>query len=165
MLSVGETLVYGSSGVCRVEDVCVRDCGSGKREYYVLQPVYDTRSTVYIPTDSEKLVSHVKALLTEEEVYDMISSMPEDGFDWIVNDKERIESFRSILEEGSRHDVIRLLRTLYLRKKELSEKGKKLRSADEAMMQRAERLLYGEFAWVLGISPSEVTGFISEHVH
>ncbi len=165
MLNVGETFVYGSSGVCRVEDICVRDCGSGKKEYYVLQPVYDARSTVYIPTDSEKLVSNVRTLLTEKEVYDMISSMPEEGFEWIINDKERIETFRSILEEGTRQDVVKLLRTLYLRKKELAEKGKKLRSADEAMMQRAEKLIYGEFAWVLGISPSEVNGFISAHAN
>ncbi|MGN0628936.1 MAG: CarD family transcriptional regulator [Oscillospiraceae bacterium] len=165
MLNVGETLVYGSSGVCRVEDICVRDCGSGKREYYVLQPVYDTRSTVYVPTDSEKLVSHAKALLTRQEVYDMIDDMPEDSFEWIVNDKERGETFRNILEEGSRKDVVKLIRTLYLRKKELSERGKKLRSSDESIMQRAERLLYGEFAWVLGINPSEVTGFIAQRVN
>lgn len=165
MLNVGETLIYGSSGVCRVEDICVRDCGSGKREYYVLQPVYDTRSTVYVPTDSEKLISHAKALLTRQEVYDMIDDMPEDSFEWIVNDKERGETFRNILEEGSRKDVVKLIRTLYLRKKELSERGKKLRSSDESIMQRAERLLYGEFAWVLGINPSEVTGFIAQRVN
>ena len=94
----------------------------------------------------------------------MIDDMPEDSFEWIVNDKERGEPFRNILEEGSRKDVVKLIRTLYLRKKELSERGKKLRSSDEAMMQRAEKLLFGEFAWVLGISPSEVTGFISERV-
>lgn len=165
MLNVGETLIYGSSGVCRVEDICVRDCGSGKREYYVLQPVYDTRSTVYVPTDSEKLISHAKALLTRQEVYDMIDDMPEDSFEWIVNDKERGETFRNILEEGSRKDVVKLIRTLDLRKKELSERGKKLRSSDESIMQRAERLLYGEFAWVLGINPSEVTGFIAQRVN
>lgn len=165
MLNVGETLIYGSSGVCRVEDICVRDCGSGKREYYVLQPVYDTRSTVYVPTDSEKLISHAKALLTRQEIYDMIDDMPEDSFEWIVNDKERGETFRNILEEGSRKDVVKLIRTLYLRKKELSERGKKLRSSDESIMQRAERLLYGEFAWVLGINPSEVTGFIAQRVN
>ena len=31
-------------------------------------------------------------------------------------------------------------------------------------MQRAERLLYGEFAWVLGIDPSEVVDFIRKRV-
>lgn len=165
MLKVGETLVYGSSGVCRVEDICVRDCGGAKREYYVLRPVYDERSTVYIPTDSEKLISHARALLTRQEVYDIIDAMPEEGFDWIVNDKERGEAFRSILEEGSRRDIVKLIHTLYLRKRELSEKGRKLRSSDESIMQRAERLLYGEFAWVLGINPSEVVGFIARRVN
>ncbi|MGN0627769.1 MAG: CarD family transcriptional regulator [Oscillospiraceae bacterium] len=164
MFSIGEFLVYGSSGVCRVEDICERDCGNGKREYYVLQPVYDNRSTLYIPTDSEKLATHAKALLTEQEIYEIIDNMPEESFDWIANDRERTDAFRNILEEGSRKDIARLMRTIYLRKTELAARGKKLRSADETMMQRAEKLLFGEFAWVLGISPAEVTGFISERV-
>jgi len=165
MLSVGETLVYGSSGVCRVDDICVRECGNSKREYYVLQPVYDDRSTVYVPTDSEKLISHVKPLLSREEVEEMIASMPEEGFEWIANDKERAETFRVLLEEGTRNDLVKLLRTLYLHKSELAERGKKLRSSDEAIMQRAQRLLYGELAWVLGIKPSEVSDFISQHTN
>ena len=90
--------------------------------------------------------------------------MPEESFDWIANDRERTDAFRNILEEGSRKDIARLMRTIYLRKTELAARGKKLRSADETMMQRAEKLLFGEFAWVLGISPAEVTGFISERV-
>lgn len=164
MFSVGEIFVYGASGVCRVDDICVRDCGTGKREYYVLQPVYDTRSTVYIPTDSEKLTSHVRSLLSEKEVYAMIDAMPTEGFDWIQNDKERSERFRSILENGSRADVINLISTLHNRRVELAGRGKKLRSSDEAVMQRAERLIYGEFAWVLGIDPSEVVDFIRKRV-
>ena len=47
---------------------------------------------------------------------------------------------------------------------ELIEVVKKLRSADEAIMQRAEKLLYGEFAWVLGIDPKEVLDFIKERI-
>ena len=46
----------------------------------------------------------------------------------------------------------------------LAEKGKKLRSSDEQIMQRAEKLLYGEFAWVLGIEPKEVVPFIRQRI-
>lgn len=146
-----------------MQDICVRDCGTGKREYYVLQPVYDERSTVYIPTDSEKLSSHMRSLLSEKEVYEIINAMPAKGFDWIQNDKERGERFRSLLEGGSISDIVNLISTLHRRKTELAERGKKLRSSDEIIMQRAERLLYGEFAWVLGIKPGEVVDFIKAH--
>ena len=163
MFNIGEIFVYGASGICRVQDICVRDCGTGKREYYVLQPVYDERSTVYIPTDSEKLSSHMRSLLSEKEVYEIINAMPAKGFDWIQNDKERGERFLSLLECGIRSDIVNLISTLHRRKTELAERGKKLRSSDEIIMQRAERLLYGEFAWVLGIKPGEVVDFIKAH--
>ena len=163
LFNIGAIFVDGASGICRVQDICVRDCGTGKREYYVLQPVYDERSTVYIPTDSEKLSSHMRSLLSEKEVYEIINAMPAKGFDWIQNDKERGERFRSLLEGGSRSDIVNLISTLHRRKTELAERGKKLRSSDEIIMQRAERLLYGEFAWVLGIKPGEVVDFIKAH--
>lgn len=164
LFSVGDIFVYGASGVCRLDDICVRDCGTGKREYYVLQPVYDARSTVYIPTDSEKLAAHARSLPSEKEVYDIIDTMPSAGFDWVQNDKERGERFRTMLEDGTRADVVSLISTLHNRRTELAGRGKKLRSSDEAIMQRAERLLYGEFAWVLGIDPSEVANFIRKRV-
>ncbi len=152
--------MYGASGVCRVDGICVRDCGTGEREYYVLQPVYDARSTFYIPTDSEKLATHARSLLSEQEVYDIIDTMPDAGMDWVQNDKERNERFRNMLENGTRADVVNLIGTLHNRRTELAGRGKKLRSSDESIMQRAERLLYGEFAWVLGIDPSEVAELI-----
>ena len=164
MFSVGDIFVYGANGVCRVDDICVRDCGTGKHEYYVLQPVYDARSTVYIPTDSEKLASHARSLLSENEVYEIIDAMPAKGFEWVQNDKERSEFFRNVLESGTRTDIVNLISTLHNHKTELAGHGKKLRSSDEAIMQRAERLLYGEFAWVLGIDPSEVVDFIRKRV-
>jgi RNA polymerase-interacting CarD/CdnL/TRCF family regulator len=44
-------------------------------------------------------------------------------------------------------------------------KGKKLRSSEETLLQRAEKLLFGEFAWVLGINPSEVVDFIKSRIN
>lgn len=164
MLEKGHVFVYGASGVCRVEDICIRDYGAGKKEYYVLQPVFDLRSTLSIPVDAPAFATHARELLTKDEVIEIIDSVPSAEAEWIKDDKERIETFRSLLEGGVRKDIAVLIRTLYLHKKELAAKGKKLRSSDEAIMQRAEKLLYGEFAWVLGIEPKDVVDFIKNRV-
>lgn len=164
MLEKGHIFVYGGSGVCRVDDICVRDYGSGKKDYYILQPVYDLRSSLSIPVDSPAFSARARELLTKDEVLEIIDSLPDTEAEWIRDDKERIETFRSLLEGGVRKDIATLIRSLYLHKKELAERGKKLRSADEAIMQRAEKLLYGEFAWVLGIDPKEVLDFIKERI-
>lgn len=162
MLSKGDVFVYGMSGVCRIEDICVKDLGMMKKEYYILRPVYDERSMVYVPTDSEKFEEKAKALLTKEEAYEMLDNIPERDLEWISNDKERSEIFKNALEEGTRLDLIRLIQVLHCRKNELFKKGKKLRSADENIMLRAEKLIYGEFAWVLGIKPEEAMKLINE---
>lgn len=162
MFEKGHVFVYGASGVCRVEEICVRDYGAGKKEYYILQPVFDLRSNLSVPVDSPAFLTHARELLTKEEVEEIILSFPEAKSEWIRNDKERIETFRNLLENGTRMDVAALIHTLHLHKLELAEKGKKLRSSDETIMQRAEKLLFGEFAFVLGIDPKEVVPYIKE---
>lgn len=164
MLEKGHIFIYGASGVCRVEDIRVCDYGNGKKEYYVLQPVYDLRSSLSVPVDSPVFDSHARELLTEAEVFEIIDGLQNVEAEWIKNDKERIEIFRKLLDGGERKDIAVLIRNLYLHKKELAENGKKLRSTDEAIMQRAEKLLFGEFAWVLKIEPKEVSAFIKNRI-
>lgn len=163
MFSVGEVFIYGSVGVCRIGEICERCCGAEKREYYVLRPVYDERSTLYIPTDSETLLSHLNPLLSEAEVKALLSFMPETCPEWILNDKERAEEFRRILESTDRKEILCMIYMLHKRKKELFACGKRLRSSDESLMQRAEKLLCDEFAYVLGLEPSEISKDIREH--
>ena len=162
MFEKGHVFVYGASGVCRVDEICVKDYGAGKKEYYVLQPVFDLRSNLLIPVDSPAFASHAKELIAKDEVDEIILTFREERNEWIRNDKERIETFRNLLENGTRKDVAAIIHMIHLHKLELLEKGKKLRSSDETMMQRAEKLLFGEFAYVLGIDPKEVVPYIKE---
>ncbi len=160
----GDVFIYGTSGVCRIEDICIKDLGMMKKEYYILRPVYDERSILYIPTDSEKLAVRAKTLLTEKEVYEIADNVSE-KYEWVIDDKQRNEVFKNILEEGKSLDMAKLIYTLHCRKKELAQKSKKLRGADENILQRAEKLLYEEFAYVLGVKPEEVPDIIKNRAN
>lgn len=164
MLSIGEVFIYGTSGIVKVSGITSRRVGKEMQDYYILQPIFDECSTLYIPTDSEKLQYNRKEVLTKNQVLEIIDSIFSDNPQWIVNDKERIEVFRQWIDDGDRNNIASLIRSVYLHKIQLAEKGKKLRSSDEALMQRAERLLFGEMAYVLGIKPCEVKAFISERI-
>ena len=59
---------------------------------------------------------------------------------------------------------MRLTKTLYRRKKELSAKGKRLRSTDEQIMRQAESLLFNELAMVLEIERNDVLDFIYKKI-
>ena len=57
-----------------------------------------------------------------------------------------------------------MVKTLYLRRKELAESGKKLRSTDENYLNLAENMLFEEFAYALDIDRSEVVKYIEDHI-
>ena len=75
MFQAGELLVYGSTGVCRVEEITeldhtVRDRG---RRYYVLKPLWQD-GVIYAPVDSEKVP--MRPVMSREEADTLIDRMP-----------------------------------------------------------------------------------------
>lgn len=73
-------------------------------------------------------------------------------------------NFKAALRTGECEELIKLIKTLYLEKKEKSVIGKKLMKSDEDIMKAAEKHLYEEFAIALNISPNEVVTYILEHI-
>lgn len=164
MLEKGHIFVYGTNGVCRVEDISVCDYGSGKKEYYVLQPVFDARSSLSVPVDSPVLSNHSREVLSKDEIVHIFDDLSDEKSEWIKNDKERIEVFRKTLENNSFSETALILKSIYRHKKELVAMGKKLRSSDEAIMQRAEKLLFGEIAWAFEKDPKEIAPFVKDKI-
>lgn len=164
MLTVNSILIYGSNGICKVEDIRTEQLGKDKREYYILRPIYDPRSILYVPTDNELLMKKIRKVLSPKEIYGLIHIMPEKETVWIKDDRERNEKYKAVLEEGDREEIIKIIKTLYVRKEELAASGRKLRSTDEAIMQRAEAMLYDEFALVLNIKREDVLPFILDQI-
>ncbi len=163
MIKVGSTIIYGSE-VCKVTDIKNVTFGKVTREYYVLSPVYDEKNVIYAPTDNPKLKEKMKEILSSEEIIELIRNMPENESFWIEDDKERVAAYKETLEKGNREDVIRIIKTLYEHKCEVQSKGKKLHSMDEILFQRAEKMIYDEFALVLDIKREEVTPFILRQI-
>lgn len=159
MYSVNEYIVYGKVGVSKIIDIR-KECFTGLEEqtYYVLEPVYSEKSIIYAPVN--KNLDKFRKVLTVEEVHEIIEAMPDEKTIWIDNDQSRREQYSEILKEGDHLDIVRLLKTLYARKKELVSKGKKLHVSDERFMKEAEKALFEEFAFVLDIEPEEVLPFI-----
>ncbi len=113
-----------------------------------------------MPVDSP-LSDKMNRLLTKTEVDKIIdSSIPEKPFDWIENDRERTAKIKEVASSGDRKRITRMIKTLRLRRKALSACGKKLRVTDEAALTSAEKVLYDEFAYALGIERDEVTSYI-----
>ncbi|MDR1765971.1 MAG: CarD family transcriptional regulator [Lachnospiraceae bacterium] len=166
MFSVGDTVIYGNKGICRLVGTQTMATGHGagdgadERMYYVLRPVFDEGSTIYTPMGNEKTESRMRRVLSAEEIHGLIREMPREETIWIEDQKERKERYKKILAENDRLSLVRLIKTIYLHGMDLRNKGRKLHVADEQFMKDAEKILYDEFAHVLGIARSEVLPYI-----
>lgn len=163
MIKLNSTIIYGSQ-VCKVTDIKNMTFGKVTRQYYVLSPIYDDKNTIYAPTDNPKVLEKIKGILSAEEIVELIRNMPQNEPLWAEDDKERAQLYSEVFERGDRVEIIRMIKTLFEKQKELAEKGRKLRSADETAFKRAEKMIYDEFALVLDIKREEVVPFVLKHI-
>jgi len=159
MFQANDYVIYGTSDVCRIVDIRKEQfAGCESDKYYVLKPVYTGNSTIYAPVD--KSDEKMRRILTAGEVYKLIGEMPDEKDTWIDDDQLRKEKFNGIIKKGDRSDLVKLIKTLHNKRKELLENGRKFHITDEAVMKEAEKLLYHEFALILDIKPEDVAPFV-----
>ena len=164
MHHVDDVVMYGSFGLCKIMAIEKRDFTGEEQEYYILNHINSDKNIFYVPTNNEAALSKIHPICSRSEVDELISHMNSEGLIWIDNDVKRKEEYSRILKGADRHEVIRLVKTLYLRRKELAKNGKKLRSADENYLNLAENMLFEEFAFALNIDRSEVVDYIEKHI-
>ena len=162
MLTVNSHVIYASVGACKITDIITRNFGAGNKQYYVLSPVFGNSSLFYVPTDNDAARSLMMPVLSRDQVEALINSMPSENPEWIADNRARNLTCSEILKSGDRTRLIRMIKAIYAKKTERSAAGKCLGTADEMALNKAENILYGEFALVLGIKPGEVVGYI-EH--
>lgn len=166
MFAEGAAVVYDIYGVCRIKEIKPMSFTGGKptQKYYVLSPLNSSLSTYYVPVDSEKLTKKLRNPLTKSEIHSLLHGTAKNSMQWIENRQMRSETFRAILNEGVSAELLSLIKCLFERKQELSEKGKSLSATDENMLSSAEKLICEEFAFSLGTEKENVTGYICDYI-
>lgn len=162
MFGIGEFVVCGNKGVCSVENITTLNIsGVDKdRKYYILKPLYLAGSTVYVPVDSPK--ESMRPVFTREEAEGLIQKIPEIELLSIINDKLSEQVYKECLKKNEPVELVRIIKTIYLRKQKRIEAGRKITAVDAKYFHIAEESLYGELAVALDMSRSEVEGYIAE---
>lgn len=164
MFKAGQTVSYGSQGVCKLIEISEKEMCGKRAQYYVLKPVYHENNTIFVPVDNENLTSKMRSVLSKEEIKELINSIPNEKLCFIEDDVKRREEYKSILSSGDIRGIVGLIKSLYTEGQKRKELGKKLPQQDEIIFNRAETLLYDELALVLEIEPQEVLAFINEQI-
>ena len=157
----GEMIIYGDTGVCRVEDVSVRSLPSGDELCYKLNPLYQS-CTIYTPVEQEQVF--MRPVISEEEANSIIDSIPECQYEicTVKSPRELSGKYDEIIRCFDCEKLVQLIKSIREKKERLTDKKKKLSAVDERYMKKAQDMLYGEFAAALGISKSHVLEYIKK---
>ena len=164
MLKLNEKVMYGTTGVCIVEKIEDKQIGREIKSYYVLKPIAQNSSTVFLPADNEKLLSKVREVLTKDEILELFVALKSAEDIWVDSDAQRRVVFTEIISSGDRLKSMLLLRSLINRRSELMAKGKRLHIADEKALKEAGRLSYDEIAEALGLSFDEAEEYFKREL-
>ena len=164
MWKTGDHVVHRRDGVCRIaaiEDLTLTD--DGPKTYYILTPVYENSSRLYVPFDRADQI--LRDVLTKEEIEAMILGLKESGPDhWISDEKTRQRTLSETVKSCSEESLLKMVSTLFVKKMEQTEQGRKFHAADEHLLNEGEKMINREFAFVLGIEPDDVPDYVGKQM-
>lgn len=158
---VDNYVVYGAHGVCEVEKVINHKFSSDKsaQDYYVLRPIFEKESTIYVPVHSSAATECMRPVLSKSEIDEIILSAVDTEMKWSSNYKERFKQFRQILSGRNEREILQLISYLYLQSIK-SRRG--LTFSNTQILKAAQTIIEQEFSFSLKIPPDEVGPYIQK---
>ena len=155
MFRINDVIIYGTQGVCQIVDITEKNISGAKKSYFVLKPIQDNGATIFAPIDNEHVLKKMRHLLTKDAIHSLIDAMPDENAEWIKNDNDRKELYKRILANGDHVALMKMIKAIYLHKREREAEGKRLHMVDEQFFKDAEHILYNEFQYVLQLKNKE----------
>ena len=136
MFQPDELLVYGTTGVCRVEGVTrLNQTGPDRnRQYYVLKPLLQD-GVIYTPVDNQKVP--MRPVITAEEAETLIDLIPT-----IQAEACRAPTLQALTQHDQSavrsHDcrhLIELMMSIYTKRQQTEAQNRRLGMVDERYMK------------------------------
>lgn len=166
MFKVGMLVSYGGEGVCKIGDIQVQDFfgGDEKKKYYVLEPIDNKSSKLYVPVDNEILCKRMQKLLDYDEIISLINNECTE-LEWITDNKLRNKYHKDIIKTYDKKKIVALAKRLYEIKNGKYPEIKKLYSSDEDTLKKIAQILYIEFSYTVDITQEQVLPFICGEIN
>lgn len=164
MFQLGDQVIYGIHGVCRVAQFETRRIDKKTIEYYVLEPVEQPGARFYVPTQNQAAVAKLQPILTRQELEELLRAVSDNTDVWIEDENQRKLRYRELITSGDRGSLIGMIRALVKHKQAQEAAGKKFHLCDDNFLRDAQKLLSSEFSRVLNISPDEVGAYIEKSI-
>lgn len=157
---VGDVVVYRRN-VCRVVKIAKSDFTGEK--CYILEPYTDQNLSVRMQVPVSNKGGHLRDLVSKEEIAHLIESTPD--IELLENKPANMKSqYSALLKGDSLEDLIRIIKTSYMRNQQRLSSHKKLASIDDEYLQKAEKYLFDEIGASLGLSFEDSKAYFESEV-
>lgn len=160
MFAVGDVVMYRRD-LCKIIDFHKNEVN--KEMYYVLEPLEETATKTKIQVPVANRAKHLRELITKEEIDNLIHKAPD--LEPIQTRASNLKNeYISLLNSGSQEDLLRIIKTTYLKNKERLSSKKKVGMVDESYFQEAEKCLYTELGYVLHMNTDEIRMYLCQEI-
>lgn len=165
MYAVGDYVVYGIHGVCRILDLQEQCAGTHRKMYYVLEPMDQSGAKYMLPSDNPIVLAKIRPVMTKEELEKILHSSEVNKGCWVADENKRKQTYRELINGGDRVELIRMIGTLERHKQAQVLAGRKFHLCDENFLKDAKKLIEGEISLVLGIEKQQVGTYIKQAIY
>lgn len=158
MYKVNDYVVYKKS-VCKVKEI--KNNKLNGIDYYILVPIDDDSLIIDVPVDNR--MGYLRDVISKKETEELINSIPNiEPLDNI--DDKYIEKTYKDLIGGDYKDLIKIIKTSYLRNEMRSKNNRRPSEKDLNYFNQAEKYLYNELSISLNMSFDDTKNYIVTRV-
>lgn len=150
MYQINEYVMY-KNDVCKVIDITHN---INNKDYYALVPISDLSLKINVPVDKQS--NNLRKVFTKKEAQKIIKEIKDIEPVTNINDKNLEMTYQQLLNNRNYVDLIKIIKTSYLRNEARTTKKKKPSEKDSKYFELAERYLYNELGIALNMTFDEV---------
>jgi len=151
VFKINDYVVY-KRNVCKINNIT-------DDNYYILNPIDDKSLVIKVPVNN----NCIREIISKEDSEKLIDLIPQ--IEVIkINDKLIENEYKKLLNSGNLEDLIKIIKTTYLRNEERISNHKKIGEKDENYFKKSENLLYNELSISLNLSYEETKDYVIKKV-
>lgn len=157
MYNVGDVVVY-KKDVCKIKEI--KKNYFFDHDYYIMHPIDDDSLTINVPVECS---SDMRYVISKEEGEKLIAVIP--SIEVIETNENDIEyEYKKLLQEGSLENLVKVIKTTYLRDQERLSQNKKIGEKDDSYFQKVEKRLYQELSISFQMSFDDTKQYVIDSV-
>ena len=165
MFDIGDWVVYGIHGVCKIIGVEKQMVDHRRKPFFVLQPLASKESRFFLPKDNPTALAKLRTVLNQQQLQDILTSKEVEDDNWIEDENHRRQYYKDLITHGDRIDILKMVASLHRYKDSLAESGRKFHLCDDNFLRDAEKLISSEVALVMDLPMEEAKQYLHQQLH